>query len=423
MADGGLRKPDPLLFEGNIAENWRRFERDFDIFIQAAHSAASKKVKSYILLNLAGPEAIERERNFTYLPERRTADDQVIPGENREDPDVLKTKFREVCNPRTNVILERFKFNSRKQKEGELFDIFLADLKAKSLKCEFGNLQDEMIRDRLVIGIWSDDTRKILLRQTNLTLDKTINICQIYESSEKDSQAIKPLKQTEVNVVRPQKKKGAIHPKKNSDKCWNCGKVHEHKKEACPAYRKQCKKCKKWNHFMSVCKSKNKNPASVHEVQNLDLDELFIESIDIEELETIEIGTLESDEAWSIISVNNRDLKVKFDTGAKCNILPVKHLKRIVDIDTRISKSGKAILKGFSGHKITSLGTTTLKCRSKNTTRQITFHVVDTDGEPLLGLKDCISFNLVKINSNDVNSIEIEDILKDYSELFNNNVI
>ena len=48
----GLRKPEPLSFEGNVAENWRHFEEDFDIFIEAAYGDKDERTKTYILLNL-----------------------------------------------------------------------------------------------------------------------------------------------------------------------------------------------------------------------------------------------------------------------------------------------------------------------------------------------------------------------------------
>jgi hypothetical protein len=50
----GLRRPDPLSFEGNVAENWRHFEAEFDIFVQAAYGDKDDRTKAYILLNLAG---------------------------------------------------------------------------------------------------------------------------------------------------------------------------------------------------------------------------------------------------------------------------------------------------------------------------------------------------------------------------------
>jgi hypothetical protein len=61
LADG-FRRPDPLVFDENIAENCRIFEQEYDIFIAAAHSEKSAKTQAYIPLNIAGPDAIERER-------------------------------------------------------------------------------------------------------------------------------------------------------------------------------------------------------------------------------------------------------------------------------------------------------------------------------------------------------------------------
>lgn len=42
MADG-FRRPDPLIFDGNIAENWRKFELEFNIFIATAKSQIKLK--------------------------------------------------------------------------------------------------------------------------------------------------------------------------------------------------------------------------------------------------------------------------------------------------------------------------------------------------------------------------------------------
>lgn len=167
MADG-FRRPDPLVFDGNVAENWRKFEQEYDIFIAAAHSDKNAKTKAYILLNLAGPEAIERERSFTYAPAAMSADGVVeTPAESREDPACLKRKFKEICNPETNVIMERHNFNKRQQKPGETIEAYVSTLRNMAKTCNFGALQDELIRDRLVCGISSDSVRRSLLKETS----------------------------------------------------------------------------------------------------------------------------------------------------------------------------------------------------------------------------------------------------------------
>lgn len=94
MAEG-FHRPDLLVFDGNIAKNWRVFEQEFDIFI--AHSEKEPHTKALILLNLAGSEAIEREQTFVYAPTvymGQGVDRQIhIPGESRKDPECLKHKF------------------------------------------------------------------------------------------------------------------------------------------------------------------------------------------------------------------------------------------------------------------------------------------------------------------------------------------
>ena len=153
----GLRTPDPVSFEGNVAENWREFERHFTIYRKAALKKCDPDEVPYILLNLAGPEAIERERTFTYKPEVKDGDTVVTPAESREDPDLLITKFRELCNLQTNIIVERHKFNTRNQKEGETTEAYITDLKKLGNQCEYGNLKNELIRDRIVCGLKNEN--------------------------------------------------------------------------------------------------------------------------------------------------------------------------------------------------------------------------------------------------------------------------
>ena len=81
-----LRSVNLLSFEGNCAENWRAFEMEYDIYVNPAHPAADAKTRSYILLNLAGKEAIERARSLTYAE-----------GATQEDVKFLKDKFKALC--------------------------------------------------------------------------------------------------------------------------------------------------------------------------------------------------------------------------------------------------------------------------------------------------------------------------------------
>ena len=114
---------DPLVFDENVAVHWRKFEREYDIFIAAAHGEKPSRTRAHILLKLSGPEAIESERSFTYAPAVLGEDDSVVvPAESREDPECLKRKFKEICNPEYNAIMERHNYNTRPQKPGETIE-------------------------------------------------------------------------------------------------------------------------------------------------------------------------------------------------------------------------------------------------------------------------------------------------------------
>lgn len=50
----------------------------------------------------------------------------------------------------------------RVQQEGETGDAYVTALKTLAKTCNFGQLQDDLLRDRIVIGIKDNATRKKL---------------------------------------------------------------------------------------------------------------------------------------------------------------------------------------------------------------------------------------------------------------------
>lgn len=213
----------------NVAENWHIFEQEFDIFIAAAHGNKPLRTQAFILLNLTGPEAIERERSFVYAEEVKVPGDNdsiiTIPVESREDPDCLKKKFREICAPHGNITMERHKFNMRSQKPGETFESYISDLKLKAKSCKFGALQDKLIRDRLVCGIHNDMLRKSLLRDPQLTLNKAISACQIFEQTEQHTKDLATL-QAFAGKYRYCKHKPDSKALQTIKNCNNCSSDH-----------------------------------------------------------------------------------------------------------------------------------------------------------------------------------------------------
>ena len=62
-------------------------------------------------------------------------------------------------------------------------DDFSADLRTNAKSCEFGDLEDSLIRDRIVIGIRDDPTRRRLLQVKKLSLAEAVDACKGSEAT------------------------------------------------------------------------------------------------------------------------------------------------------------------------------------------------------------------------------------------------
>ena len=73
--------------------------------------------------------------------------------EDQKKYDIVVGKFQRHFLKRRNIIYERMKFNMRIQQEGESVENFITALYTLSETCNYGGLTNEMIRDRIVVGI------------------------------------------------------------------------------------------------------------------------------------------------------------------------------------------------------------------------------------------------------------------------------
>lgn len=118
--------------------------------------------------------------------------------------------------------------------------------------CNFGNIRDSLIRNRIVCGTNSCAMRERMLREENLTLDKCMQLFRATELSKENSNALQGQTVEEIHALNNDKRKS----RGNEIDCKFCGRKHERHKSKCPAYGKKCKKCGKENHFAVKCKSR-----------------------------------------------------------------------------------------------------------------------------------------------------------------------
>ena len=201
-----LKPPHELkIAGGNLADRWERFLERFRWYLAAV---GEDKKKVAILLTVAGAEAQEVFRTFTYEPAKAAVGNQpAVPAETAEQFNTVVRKFTEFCVPRKNVIYERYVFHTRVQGEGETIDSFTTDLRLKSQSSEFGSLQDSLIRDRVVVGIRDCKIKERLLRDSELTLERAIDICKANEAAQAQMKVLTGAENSaSVNMIRKLKK-------------------------------------------------------------------------------------------------------------------------------------------------------------------------------------------------------------------------
>ena len=117
----------------------------------------SRQFERFRIASGLSKESEESQVNALIYSMGDTADDLLLSFDlseaDRKKYKPIKDKFDSHFVIKKNVIYERAKFNMRSQKDGEPVDSFITDLYALVEFCNFGNLQDELIRDKLVVGI------------------------------------------------------------------------------------------------------------------------------------------------------------------------------------------------------------------------------------------------------------------------------
>ncbi|XP_023238018.1 uncharacterized protein LOC111636862 [Centruroides sculpturatus] len=156
-----LPPPKPMLVEGDLGANWKKFKKSYLLYSTATElTTKNNETQAAILLHCLGEDALEI---FETLE---------LSEEEAKQPNVILEKLELYFIPKSNQSVESHKFNTRVQGLSEAFDDFLADLRKLSINCEFGNLRDRLLRDRIVSGIRDQKVKERLLRETELSLTK-----------------------------------------------------------------------------------------------------------------------------------------------------------------------------------------------------------------------------------------------------------
>ena len=351
--------------------------------------------------------------------------------------EALKKHFK----PKSLIIFERYKFNSRFQKTGETIAEFVTGLKELSRQCEYpAALQSELLRDRFVIGLNNSLTQQHLLAEDGLTLEKAIAIATAREASLRDSKSTRSAEAGEtVHSVgfAPRGRRGATKPVAGADRagsrkskpnkpCFACG--GSHWRSDCPFKDSTCFSCNLKGHIASHCKTKphkrggpskqggspGKNHANaIFETYEPDFVGCLNSTGDSEKREPFR---------YTFFIEGGGKITGTLDTGTHHSILPKSNF---LDLWPNYRERPKMTgfpgkLTAFGGHEIDILGeiSVSIKTSPKAEAVQANFIVVNQIGPVLLG-RQLMEKLGISVKGPDICSIpNMDNFVAKFPELF-----
>lgn len=406
----GVRNPQPFCLGSNVTENWKLFKQRWQGFslLSKLHTEENK-IQVATFLQYLADDALKVFNGFQF----NVSDDDLTV-------QLIIDKFDQFAIGEVNVTYERFRFNTRTQKEGESFDTFYSDLQTLVKSCDYCNTcKNSLIRDRIVLGIHDTNVRTELLKVRKLTLDKCIDVCKAAESALSQTRMLGPDTVNKVRVVSD--KKNTVPPSSDAvtKKCKFCNLPHVFGRKFCPAVGKECIKCGKKDHFAACCTSastytperserskptyKKKAVRQVAEhdpsAQGSSSGEEWIYALDCVHPPVNSVKTNSKDVKCCML-IDNEEVTFQIDTGSSVNTLPLKHASDV--------QNTTKVLTTWNNSVQTPLGVCRRSIKNPKNGKKysVEFVVFEGDYAPLLGFKASKQMGLITVNENEFECVD-----------------
>ena len=273
LSINGILPPEKLDIKGNIVENWKTFKQMWSNYAIIMNiGSQSQQYQVALFLHCIGPEALKVYNGMSFEN-----------AEDRQKLDCIIQTFEEFTIGEVNETYERYVFNSRSQAPSESTDAYVAVLRTLAQTCNFCEcMRDSLIRDRMVLGIGNAQTRRKLLQQRKLTLNKCIDTCRSTEAAATQLKAISGTATEDVHKVTARQHQKPRTPCRNprnpsNRQGWQnketvsflWRKPSTTEKRNVPPWRQKCHKCSGRNHFASKCR---KSSGQVHGISQQERD-------------------------------------------------------------------------------------------------------------------------------------------------------
>lgn len=421
--------PVPDQFNFDEPEAWEIWRKRFVRYLTlSGMNEKTELEKIDMLLYIMGPKS------------------EAIMLQIKEKPATVELTLQEFDNyfePKTNVIFERYKFNTRKQNANESIDAYITVLYSMAEKCKYGELKEELLRDRIVVGMLDVKASEFMQLKADLTLEKAIEIAKQCERQTIENKVIRNNESSPINFVsvngnkKPDYNRQQFNsPQGNFSKiCYFCAKPF-HNRDICPARNANCLKCGLKGHFRKACKSsKNINSgklsSNVNKNRNVNVIDCEREGDNIQDSNyELFIGHVMGHESFGIkkwivrcrIGEFNSNVDFLIDTGASNisipeNLVPLKYMGKL---------NSSSHASGPDGTPLAVLGSLSLTIVYNNMSKICLVYVIKNLKTPLLGREAIDLFNMVQppysqieVNNTDCFDHQMSsDILQQYPTIF-----
>jgi len=211
--------------------------------IASGASEKSSATQLAIFLHCIGEDALKDYNSFIFASDN-----------DRNSRAAVRTKFKNYCASRKNVLHFFFQLT---QTAGESIGVFVTTLRLRAKSCQFGDQEESLIRDSVVIGCADMRVQERLLRESHLSLQKAIDICRAAEASRDQMKVLQASTTSSASsssvCVDHMRSSSRVVKSSTIISYGNCGR--EHALRSCPAYEKTCRGCNKMDRFEEVCRS------------------------------------------------------------------------------------------------------------------------------------------------------------------------
>ncbi|UYV79585.1 hypothetical protein LAZ67_17003172 [Cordylochernes scorpioides] len=387
----------PETFDFSTPNEWPKWRKRFERYLVVSGMKKKEEAdKIDLFMYLMGDRADDIFRTFKFEKEE----------EATKIDSVLKAFDSHFC-VRKNIIYERAKFNSRIQEDREPVDEFITSLYKLADSCEFEGLHEQLIRDRIVVGVRDKALSERMQLDSELTLEKAVKMVRQQEAVRQQQVDLqRPSTSQKVNQVKfnsknfsPKQQQQPSRKKKSAktrSRCPKCGGFAHREGQACRAEGQRCNLCSKTGHFANCCPDKQAKTAEVKAISEPDEEIGFLLEVSaVEDSSNLDDDEGECRRRWTAeIQVNRKKEKFKLDSQADVTCVPLCLFKKIMGQQRLVESDINIRAAEFS--ELQTVGMFLATLRNGNYEIKEKIYVIRRLSEPLLSRRACELLNLAR---------------------------